>query len=86
MPRATREICRCCWHPSPVGFDVPNEIWEASVHPEFRDTVLCLGCFARLADERLIEWDRDIEFFPVAAVSMLSETTDERRGLHDRAA
>jgi hypothetical protein len=69
-PRAAREICRCCWRPSPVGFSVPDEVWKQSVHPRFQASVLCLGCFARFADERLVTWDEEIEFWPVSAASM----------------
>lgn len=73
MPRSSRETCRCCWQPSPVSFFVSDEVWVAAVQPEFRHTVLCIGCFARFADERLVEWDREIEFFPVSAASMQNE-------------
>jgi len=72
MPcRATREICRVCWRPSAVGFTVPDRVWEAAVHPEFREKVLCLACFTVLADERLVDWADGIEFWPVPAVQML---------------
>lgn len=69
-----REICRCCCRPSPVGFLVPDEIWNLSVPQVYssdplRDRPLCIVCFAMFADEAGIEWDRDIEFFPVSLVS-----------------
>ena len=72
-PRATREICRVCWRPSAVGFSVPDAVWERAVHPRLRDEVLCLACFTTHADERLVDWAREIEFWPVSAVSMLDE-------------
>lgn len=71
--RATREICRICWRPSPVGFTVPDRIWQLAVHPEHQEHVLCIGCFTAYADERMVAWDRDIEFWPVSAATMLEE-------------
>lgn len=64
----TRETCKCCWRPSAVGFHVPDEVW-AAVAPEGVN-VLCLGCFAALADEALVPWDRQIEFFPVSLATL----------------
>lgn len=57
-----REICKLCWEVSRVGFTVPDEIWNA-VAPV---NILCLGCFTKLADEAGLEWDRDIQFWPVS--------------------
>lgn len=68
--RSAREICKACWRPSGVGFHVPEHVWSQAVHPDFQNRVLCLGCFVAMADERLIAWDDDIEFFPVSAASM----------------
>ena len=62
----SREICKICYHIGGVGFMVPDEVWKLVVPPRLRDDVLCLGCFTRLADERLIPWDDHIEFFPVS--------------------
>lgn len=69
--KSSREICNCCWHVTTVGFAVPDEIWEAAVHPQLQGGTLCLACFTRLADERLIDWAADIEFHPVSAAEML---------------
>lgn len=68
---STRERCAACQRISPVGFHVPNEIWEAVVHPHFCNSILCLFCFASRADEKLIMWERDIKLFPVSLASHL---------------
>lgn len=73
MPRPSRETCQICFRPNPVGFHVPNEIWEDSVPETLRYSVLCMNCFAALADERLVQWDERIEFYPVSAASMLED-------------
>jgi hypothetical protein len=44
-----------------------------AVHPKLQGETLCLACFAMLADERLIRWDQEITFWPVAAASLLVE-------------
>lgn len=76
MSRPSREICKACWKPSAVGFSVPDEVWE-QVTGWTGLGVLCLGCFTALADERLVEWDREIEFWPVSAVSMLTAASSK---------
>jgi hypothetical protein len=66
---ATREICKCCWQINPLGFHVPNDIWESSVPIQLKTSVLCVICFARFADENDIQWDTDIDFYPVSKVT-----------------
>ena len=61
-----RERCSLCHEVSRVGFWVPNEIWLSVVHPNRIHDILCLRCFSRLADEKNIQWDKDIKFFPVS--------------------
>ena len=62
----SRERCQCCKRYSLAGFSVPNHIWDQAIPNEFHESPLCIMCFAAMADERLIEWSRDIEFFPVS--------------------
>lgn len=62
----TREICKQCYQPNPLGFAVPDSVWEAVVPDGKRDTVLCLPCFVRHADEKLFPWDEQIDFYPVS--------------------
>jgi hypothetical protein len=66
----TRELCKICYHPNPVGFTVPGEIWEEVVPEKFRTEIVCLSCFIRLADEKLITWDKTIEFWSVSLATM----------------
>ena len=66
---ATRERCQMCHQISSVGFWVPDETWKASVHPHFENSILCIRCFSSQADEKLVEWDREIKFYPVSLVT-----------------
>lgn len=68
----SREICKICYHANPVGFSVPDGVWECIVPPELRESVVCLACFARIGDEKGVQWDREIEFFPVSRATHLS--------------
>jgi len=68
---ASREICKICFSPNSVGFTVPDDIWEAVISKEYNVNITCLRCFTRLADEKLIEWDKDIKFYPVSYFSLL---------------
>jgi hypothetical protein len=67
----TREICKVCYHINTVGFSVPDEIWQVTVPEKLQNSVLCLACFIRFADEQLIEWDKDIKFYPVSFATYL---------------
>lgn len=62
----TREVCKACWAINSVGFSVPDAVWNTVVPARLQAGVVCLACFARFGDERLIAWDRAIEFFPVS--------------------
>ena len=63
---ASREICKLCYHVNAVGFSVPDDVWAAVVPEHVRDNVVCLACFTRLGDEKLIAWDQEIELWPVS--------------------
>ena len=65
----SREICRICHHVNAVGFSVPDHVWQSVAPTPIRDSVICLSCFTRLADEKLIQWDKDIQFYPVSLVT-----------------
>lgn len=66
-----REICKACWRPNAVGFVVPDDVWQQVVPEALAERVLCVACFASFADERLIDWARDIEFWPVSVRTWL---------------
>lgn len=69
----TREICKICYHVNPIGFSVPQEVWSAVNPFGENDSVICLPCFVRIADEKMIQWDKDIQFFPVSLKTHLEE-------------
>lgn len=69
----TRERCQMCHRYSPIGFHVPDWLWQLAVHPHWQNSILCLGCFIQGADEKLLRWDRHITFYPVSLASHLEE-------------
>ena len=73
-PIPSREICKACYEIIRVGFTVPGEIWNIAVPEMLRDHCLCLNCFTRLADDYLLPWDENIQFWPV---SLLTHITSE---------
>ena len=79
----SREICKICYHVNAVGFHVPDRIWEAIIPRKFQRGVVCLSCFTRLGDEKIVAWDDDIQFFPVSAASGQSWSAyyDQRRAV-----
>ena len=60
----SRQICKICGHAEAIGFYVPDEVWYIVVPGFYKEQELCLSCFARLADEKLIPWDDYIEILP----------------------
>jgi hypothetical protein len=64
----TRPFCQICRQRHSICFWVPDEVYKAAIRPEFRDGYICLECFIKEADEKLIEWAKDIKFYPVSAV------------------
>ena len=65
----TREVCQMCHEVSRVGFWVPKETWKLAVRKGFEHAIVCLPCFTRIADEKAVEWDKDIKFYPVSRVT-----------------
>ncbi len=74
-------MCSICRHVNAVGFSVPNEVWESVVPLEFKSRVVCLSCFTRMADEKLILWDEDIELYPVSLASHVADVKEQIPGL-----
>uniref|UniRef100_A0A6M3JFB1 Uncharacterized protein n=1 Tax=viral metagenome TaxID=1070528 RepID=A0A6M3JFB1_9ZZZZ len=48
-----------------------------SVHVSQRNSIVCLRCFARLADERGVQWDKEIEFHPMSQISIVKEQPND---------
>ncbi len=72
----SREICKICFRVNPIGFSVPDKIWRAVIPKEYQSGEVCLWCFTHLADEKLIPWDNQIEFYPVSMYSHLNNVKD----------
>lgn len=70
--RLSRERCGWCHEYSPVGFQVPDEIWAQVVPERYRQTIACIRCFAIMADERLVPWDLEMKFYPVSLATHLT--------------
>jgi hypothetical protein len=73
----SREICKICFRANPVGFTVPDEIWRDVIPTELQSDVVCISCFARLADEKLVPWDLQIELYPVSMHTFLGFVKDK---------
>jgi len=58
----TRSRCSLCHNEMPIGFCVPTDIWEQAIPEKYRDDEICLNCFLRFADNKLVDWDKDIQF------------------------
>lgn len=67
--KAHRSLCSICHHPLSVNFHVPNEVWALAVHISQIESIICLTCFTRIADERGVEWCREIRFLPTSRVA-----------------
>ena len=79
-----REICALCHEVSRIGYHVPNDVWDTAVHTHWRNDIICLQCFTRVADEKGVEWDREITFHPISWITHVRAialaTSSRRRG------
>lgn len=75
-----RQFCSICHEVDRVPFHVPDEVWELATHINDRYSLICLRCFTRMADERGVEWDKEITFYPVSQITQdrIRETTAKR--------
>ncbi len=62
----TREFCQRCHRVSPIGFFSPPELWALVAGHQWKDSILCIMCFAQLGDEKHIHWEWDIKFYAVS--------------------
>lgn len=62
----TREICQRCHRVSPVGFHSPDAYWIAIAGAQWKDSILCIICFAELGDEMHVAWETGLRFYPVS--------------------
>ena len=66
----TREICKICYNVNRIGFSVSDDMWS-KVAPIGFNKVICINCFTRLADEKLVRWD-NIRLYPVSLANFLN--------------
>ncbi len=76
-PLSMREICKICYKTNPIGFKVPDDIWEAVVPAHLETRVVGLWCFVHLADAKMIPWAHNIEFFPVSLYDCVCQEKKE---------
>lgn len=81
-----RQICSLCWEVCRVDFFVPHETWKLAMHQHHWNERVCLNCFTRLADERQVEWCKDIKFFPESMIHMIKRNEAELvfTGFHEK--
>jgi len=65
-PSPTRQICSECGRVSPVGFYVPDEVWEKAIPEPQQANIFCIMCFTQLADQKCLSWDNEISFYPTS--------------------
>jgi len=51
-----RQTCKVCGRPDKFNFQVPDDVWEAVIPPEYRNLVVCLGCFDDFASVRRVNY------------------------------
>jgi len=51
-----QQTCKVCGRPDKFDFHVPDEVWVAVVPEEYRNRVVCLGCFDEFAQERRVDY------------------------------
>lgn len=64
-----RNICYLCHEVIRVSFHVPDIIWKLVLHKSQKNYKVCERCFTRIADEKGIQWDNEIEFHSVSWIT-----------------
>jgi len=72
-PTISREICDSCHEIIRVSFWVDNNIWKQATPYKWENKHLCINCFTRFADERLLDWDKTIRFYPISKLRLDKE-------------
>lgn len=66
-----RQYCAICGNLYAVDYHISNqEIWDEAIHPHYRGSTVCLECFIRRADEKMLPWDHWITFYPRSSRSL----------------
>lgn len=66
-----RQYCAICGNLYAVDYHISHqEIWDEAIHPHYRNSTVCLECFIRRADEKDLQWDLYIKFYPCSAYEM----------------
>jgi hypothetical protein len=65
-----RDFCNVCFQPNAFPFVVPDQLWKACVPTGLQKAELCVMCFAKFGDERLLPWEDFIEFNPISRVGV----------------
>ena len=62
-PNWVYETCAICTREQRLSWHICKLLWELVVSPEHRKKTICLECFLRMADDKLIGLNlRDIKF------------------------
>lgn len=64
-----RQICGLCHDVCRIDFWVPDETWRLALHESQWGEIVCLDCFARLAEIRRVDWSDEIELYPMSLVA-----------------
>lgn len=78
-----RQFCQMCHAACVVEFLVETPIWELALHSQWWNSPLCINCFARNADEKLIDWAKHttfLGFYSLAGVPREAAAADEIKG------
>ena len=67
----TRSKCQNCKKVMVLYFIVPNELWYQLIKSSERSMEICIDCFASKGDEKMIDWSKDIKFYPLPFVKQV---------------
>lgn len=80
MPKIPkRQTCGVCGQTPCLDFKVANWVWKEAVHPSRINDIHCFDCFRSRADEKLLPWDKSIEFFPVSMYTHIDAINEAGR-------
>lgn len=61
-----RQMCSICGNVVKIDFRAEPEIWNEVMHISQRNSICCIDCFMRRADEKFISWERGLKLYPTS--------------------
>lgn len=68
-PIPCRMSCAICGGLHAIDYHVPEHLWNLAIHEYYSNSLVCINCFIRRADEKLLAWDNVIKIIGMTSMA-----------------